>query len=204
MQLISTALDKSIKYAMLGIGYGITIAGNAISQRGMKFNKQRGDRLADDGELDEKRADLQAQTDRLGNRRTATERQRDADVNKGITDPDDLINEGNLDDKETLLANTQTAIGNAATRIDDFRTNHQTELQGWKDYNDAVKARDEAATNITALNTEIANIESQIAAIEADATMRDVEKEARIKNLTENSLIPKKDKLAEQQQKHAK
>ena len=39
MQLITNALDKSIKFAMLGIGWGVTIAGNAIRMSGRKITK---------------------------------------------------------------------------------------------------------------------------------------------------------------------
>ena len=37
-QFITKALDKSVKFAFMGIGYGITIAGNAIWQSGIKYN----------------------------------------------------------------------------------------------------------------------------------------------------------------------
>jgi len=38
MKFVMTALDKSIKTAFMGIGYGITITGNAIKLSGSKFN----------------------------------------------------------------------------------------------------------------------------------------------------------------------
>lgn len=37
VQFVTTAMDKSIKAAFMGIGYGITIAGNAIKLNGSKF-----------------------------------------------------------------------------------------------------------------------------------------------------------------------
>ena len=38
MKFVTAALDKSIKVAMLGVGYGITIGGNAINRIGTKFD----------------------------------------------------------------------------------------------------------------------------------------------------------------------
>lgn len=42
VKFVSTALDKSIKAAFMGIGYGITIIGNEIRLSGSKFNGRRG------------------------------------------------------------------------------------------------------------------------------------------------------------------
>lgn len=49
MQFVTTALDKSIKAAFEGIGYGITMVGNAWRLNGSKFNGRRG-RLKEDQE----------------------------------------------------------------------------------------------------------------------------------------------------------
>ncbi len=38
VQFVTNALDKSIKWAFMGIGYGITVAGNAYRLSGSKFN----------------------------------------------------------------------------------------------------------------------------------------------------------------------
>lgn len=40
IQFVSKALDKSIKTAFMGIGYGITMIGNEIRLRGSKYNRQ--------------------------------------------------------------------------------------------------------------------------------------------------------------------
>lgn len=42
VKFVTTALDKSIKTAFMGIGYGITAAGNAIKLSGSKFHGGRG------------------------------------------------------------------------------------------------------------------------------------------------------------------
>lgn len=42
VKFVSNALDKSIKTAFMGIGYGITIVGNEIRLSGSKFNGNRG------------------------------------------------------------------------------------------------------------------------------------------------------------------
>ncbi|GEM_PF-1081782 len=49
MQFVTTALDKSIKAAFIGVGYGITMVGNAWRLNGSKFNGRRG-RLKEDQE----------------------------------------------------------------------------------------------------------------------------------------------------------
>lgn len=47
VQFVTTAMDKSIKWAFMGIGYGITIAGNAYNLHGSKFNTDGGKRMKD-------------------------------------------------------------------------------------------------------------------------------------------------------------
>lgn len=42
IQFVTNAMDKSIKAAFMGIGYGITIAGNAYNLHGSKFNRATG------------------------------------------------------------------------------------------------------------------------------------------------------------------
>ena len=42
VQFVTNAMDKSIKAAFMGIGYGITIAGNAYNLHGSKFNRAPG------------------------------------------------------------------------------------------------------------------------------------------------------------------
>lgn len=42
VQFVTNAMDKSIKAAFMGIGYGITIAGNAYNLHGSKFNGATG------------------------------------------------------------------------------------------------------------------------------------------------------------------
>lgn len=42
VQFVTNAMDKSIKAAFMGIGYGITIAGNAYNLHGSKFNQATG------------------------------------------------------------------------------------------------------------------------------------------------------------------
>ncbi len=49
MQFVTSALDKSIKVAFVGVGYGVTMVGNAWRLNGSKFNGKRG-RLKDDQE----------------------------------------------------------------------------------------------------------------------------------------------------------
>lgn len=42
VQFVTNAMDKSIKAAFMGIGYGITIVGNAYNLHGSKFNRATG------------------------------------------------------------------------------------------------------------------------------------------------------------------
>ena len=42
VQFVTNAMDKSIKWAFMAVGYGITIAGNAYNLHGSKFNQATG------------------------------------------------------------------------------------------------------------------------------------------------------------------
>ncbi len=202
MQLISAALDKSIKYAMLGVGYGITAVANAYSQRGIKFNKDRGDRLKNDDELDNAKADKQAETDRMKDRRTASIANRHNEINPAGTTAANTITEANAGTHRTNLGTRQTAAQAEATRLDGFRTTNSAAFDSVQRYKDAESARADADAQRLSLRTEIGRIETQINNIRGDATMTPEEQEARIKKLTEESLIPAKDKLQEAEQNY--
>lgn len=45
MKFVTTALDKSIKTAFMGVGYGVTMLGNAIKLSGSKFHGHAGKRI---------------------------------------------------------------------------------------------------------------------------------------------------------------
>ena len=73
MKLVTTALDKSIKTAFMGIGYGITMVGNAIKMSNRKIKNYSGDKnfkKEHDAYLDQQANDKQALVDLLANERT--------------------------------------------------------------------------------------------------------------------------------------
>jgi len=200
MQLINAALDKSIKYALLGVGYGITAVANAYSQRGMKFNKQRGDRLKNDDELDQERARTQGQLDRMETRLDETKDNRDKAVNPAGTSTTDIITETNRGAHDTSLSARKTLAEAEATRLDSFRSANSVAFDNVQRYKDAERARADADSEKTRLRSELTRIEAQINTIRGDATMTTEEREARIKKLTEEKLIPTRDKLQEAEQ----
>ena len=73
MKLVTTALDKSIKTAFMGIGYSITMVGNAIKMSNRKIKNYSGDKnfkKEHDAYLDQQANDKQALVDLLANERT--------------------------------------------------------------------------------------------------------------------------------------
>lgn len=103
---VTKALDTSIKYAFLGVGYLITMTGNAINLSGMKFNgkskriKQQNARILADQQAQNQ--ELQNQNAADTNRITQINNDLNALRNRGIT-------EAALD---TSISNIQTNLNN--------------------------------------------------------------------------------------------
>jgi hypothetical protein len=135
VQFVTTALDKSIKTAFLGVGYGVTIAGNAIRLSGSKFNGKP-------GRLTGGRNAWRAQNDA---NRNATQAQRDANAAQIIDINNDVSRGGRIVEADVLASR-------AALEADITALNGDLAiLQGEKDTFDA---------DITTLTNEIDALET--------------------------------------------
>ncbi len=105
VQFVSKALDKSIKAAFMGVGYGITIIGNEIRLSGSKFNGRRG-RMghAQDAWATQNEQDRNARANEIGlqnadaNTEIANQQSAQNAINRGRHNP---ITDANYD---TLMA----------------------------------------------------------------------------------------------------
>ena len=198
-QFITKALDKSVKWAFMGIGYGITIAGNAISQSGIKYNKKRDNRLKNDDELNKQRDRLDKQTTRMQTRATALQTKRHDDINPRGTSAADTITESNLATHQGNLATSKANANAEQTALNAIKTGNQTAFQHVEQHKTAKANKTAAEATKAQLDTEIANIQRQINTINADPSMSDMEKQARI-NMLVGSLTEKEQKRQEAEQ----
>lgn len=141
MKFVTTALDKSIKTAFMGIGYGITMVGNAINLSGSKFKGHR-------GRLESAQASWEQQT--LTTHQNIQDQQ----------DQDTLTRDSNqqtLDDMNTLL-------GINDTNIDTHRQNFAQAQQREQNYNTllqrAYEKQAELPQKIQAANNELTQLRS--------------------------------------------
>ncbi|MBN1324779.1 MAG: hypothetical protein JW974_00995 [Alphaproteobacteria bacterium] len=109
IKFVTTALDKSLKTAFMGVGYGITIVGNSIKQSGIKFN----------GKTDPRRIGKARNNWNIQNTKDKAEIEslRDNNISQKNDTENDLaqnrargINEANLDNAVTNLNNDITAL----------------------------------------------------------------------------------------------
>lgn len=192
-QFITKALDKSVKFAFMGIGYGITIAGNAIWQSGIKYNKKRDDRLKNDDELNKQRDRLDKQTSRMQTRATALQTKRHDDVNQGVTSPADTITESNLATHQGNLATRKANADAERARLQGIHSANPNAFDAVQRHTDATRKVTEAEAKQRTLKDEIKKIKDRLNAVRNSSSMSAEEKEARIKQITETELIPKKD-----------
>lgn len=113
MKLVTTALDKGIKTAFMGIGYGVTMIGNAIKLSNRKIKNYSGDKnfkKEHDAYLAQQANDKQALVDLLAN-----ERQQQTDTQNAV----DGIRAGRTYDvAKTDIENTiSTTEGTIATDV---------------------------------------------------------------------------------------
>ncbi len=187
VQFVTKAMDKSIKWAFMGIGYGITIAGNAFKLSGSKFNGNR-DRMINAqqnwaAENAQNKANAQQLTNHLNTQdRQAiqTEQQNLANVNQGMQGAN-IITDANLQQHKNNLTQAQNADTAERTRLDTFAETQQ--------YKDAKQATDNHASltskiqqinqAIQQINADLTRIRNDLAALQTNTTMSDPEKNAR-------------------------
>ncbi len=192
-QVITKALDKSVKFAFMGIGYGVTIAGNAIWQSGIKFNKKRDDRLKNDDELEKQRERLDEQTSRMQTRATALQTKRNDTVNPGGTSAADTITESNLATHQGNLATRKADADAERARLQGIHSANPNAFDAVQRHTNATRKVTEAEAKQQTLKDEIKKIKDRLNALRTSSSMSAEEKEARIKQITETELIPKKD-----------
>lgn len=146
MKFVTTALDKSIKTAFMGIGYGITMVGNAINLSGSKFKGKRG-RLESAQQAWEQQT-LSTHQD-IQYQQRADEATRDA-------------NQQTLDDMNTRL-------GINSTNIDTHRQNLAQSQQREQNYNNLLQKAHEKQRNlpeqIRSVNDELTNLNNALTQI---------------------------------------
>lgn len=195
MQFVTNALDKSIKFAFMGIGYGITIAGNAISQRGMKFNHERTGRLQNDDDLDKQRTRLEEQTTRMQTRRYNMEANRRNTVNPSGTTAANTITEANFARQQARLATDKAKADRERHNLEQYKRTHQQEFRRVEEYNTAEADYNNAHTEFDKLQTEIDKLNAQVSTIRASGADPDVQR-VRIEKLAQQ-IAEKEDKVQE-------
>ena len=146
MKFVTTALDKSIKTAFMGIGYGITMVGNAINLSGSKFKGKRG---------------------RLGSAQQAWEQQT-LSTHQDIQDQQ-RADEATLDANQQTLDNMNTRLGINSTNIDTHRQNLAQSQQREQNYNNLLQKAHEKQGNlpeqIRSVNDELTNLNNALTQI---------------------------------------
>ncbi len=142
VKFVTTALDKSIKAAFMGIGYGITIAGNAYKLSGSKFNGNR-DRL--------KGAQAQWEQQTLDAYQDITQQQQ-SDINMRDA------NQQTLDNMATNAAFPHGGINDAniAQHRDDLIQSQQQEARLGQRITDAHQAQTDIPVKIQEIQQQIA------------------------------------------------
>lgn len=192
MQFVTNALDKSIKFAFMGIGYGITIAGNAISQRGIKFNHERTGRLQNDDDLDKQRTRLEEQTTRMQTRRYNMEVNRHRVVNPDGTTAAKTITEENFARQQARLTTDKAKADRERHNLEQYKKLYKQEFGLVEQYETAEADYINAHTEHKKLETEIKALYAQKDIIERTVMDPDV-KRVHVKKIAE--------KIAEKEEK---
>lgn len=121
MQFVTNALDKSIKAAFIGVGYGVTMVGNAYRLNGSKFNGKKG-RLKKTQEnwAAQNSADKQAASDLrdINNNADMAERAtHQAELNR-LNSGRNPINDSTLSTVEANIARDEQRIATRRQNID--------------------------------------------------------------------------------------
>ena len=211
MKFVTTALDKSIKTAFMGIGYGITMVGNAINLSGSKFNGRRGRMMdkqqewatqnaADKAAAQTRRNTLNTQDQAL----IQQENQNKSDVNQNLQPGQRTITDANFQQQKTDLETARTAEDAEKTRLEQRAQDpaYMASAQRVNDYNNLLQEQTSYQQNQPVLTQEIADLDNQIQAIQTDPNMSQTEKDMRSQGLIQNK-IEKQNQLAQINQRLA-
>lgn len=161
IQFITNALDKSIKYAFLGIGYGLTITGNMFQLNGSKFN-------GNSGKMSKMRQDYNAHsnTERLA--RQASLNTLHADADKEIANH--TANLATLTTNATNLRNQEVTLRNLETDEQTRKREYETEKYQLDALNTTlqpldqkIKERQEYRASIRQFNQDLIVLNNELA-----------------------------------------
>lgn len=178
VKIVTQALDKSIKTAFMGVGYGITIVGNAINLSGNKFKGKRGrmtgvQKSWEQQNQDAKNAAIADQTRNNTiaiNDRTAEETRKNA---TGITDA--TIDQHKHDQEQGKIdeENKKTQLDNATNARDNAQSEYDSKRQVYDQYqsiinkydNELPQKIDDLQQESDVLKTKYTAIKNQLSAI---------------------------------------
>jgi hypothetical protein len=195
MQFITKAMDRSIKTAFMGIGYGVTMVGNALWLSGSKFNGQRGNRIGtaqqawetqNANELAQRTASNNTldQSDRA---RIGQEQQNRNNVNAGQTG-NAVITDANYDQHRQNLTNARTAEQAERTRLDALHTANQTVIDTVNAYNQANTRYQQLYQEYMQTIQNLQAINRQITQISNNQHITPEERQARINPLVQQKI----------------
>lgn len=197
MKVVTAALDKSIKTAFMGIGYGITMVGNAINLSGSKFNGRRGRMMdkqqewatqnaADKAAAQTRRNTLNTQDQAL----IQQENQNKSDVNQNLQPGQRTITDANFQQQKTDLETARAAEDAEKTRLEQRAQDpaYMASAQRVNDYNNLLQEQTSYQQNQPVLTREIADLDNQIQAIQTDPNMSQTEKDMRSQGLIQTKI----------------
>lgn len=162
IKFVTSAFDKSVKAAFLGVGYGITIVKNKIMMSGMEFNNKNNQ----NGTL---ASYFNAERQRLTNKE-ALDRQLTADKNNAAQADITRYNNDlrNLDRRHNIndatIARKEQQVANQKTRLDTYKQNMETYQQRMQRYQNAHNEYTQKKAIVDEYNnlrTDIANLTNE-------------------------------------------
>ncbi|MBQ8255605.1 MAG: hypothetical protein IJY99_01415 [Alphaproteobacteria bacterium] len=197
MAFVTKALDKGIKYAITGLGYGITMAVNAYNLSGSKFKGERdknlkkaSDNWANKNATEKQDAEAERRhKDAMANQEIQQKTQDLRDANNGLTQQQ-RITDSNLGQKKADLDNDEQRLTGIKNQI-----NNDKEQQSYKDaktnvdtYNNLNAAIPQLRQEGAKLRRDIKKLNDKINQIQIDTQMTDAEKQFRTNALLQQKI----------------
>lgn len=196
VKFVTTAMDKSIKTAIMGVGYGITMAGNAIKLNGSKFNGDTGRiKKQYDAWVASNRTQI-AETQTRNNTLNTfdsdninTQQQVQASLNNGVPTAQQITS-ANLDQMKANIEQQRNANKATKQQLDTTSNDPQFKAaqKAVQDHDTLNQTIQQTQAQIQQLNNEKQQIQSDLAALNANATMSASEKNARAQILVQQDM----------------
>lgn len=198
MKFVTNALDKSIKTAFMGIGYGVTMVGNSIRLSGSKFNGKRGrlknaqEQWAQNAPVE--KAAQQQLTNRLNTQNTNdinAKRQEQHALNQNLAAGQNAIN--NINDYNQQKSALDAARAQEKSDKDALKQREQdpayvASQQRVNKYNDLIGEQATYNQQLPGLQNNLQNIDNQIMAIQQIPNMTQAEKDIRTQSLLQQKI----------------